>query len=430
MFLATISLLLIIPIYVLTIKECLLKENETKKLILSIFINPTLIYILTFILETFISNIFNIQINDILELILIIISSFLCLQIFILIFDKNRKNIGLDCFIYFSFILIEFSCISTILVNYSFFESLLSCIILPSIVYIFYYFVITKRLKIAIKELDNFSSITINLLPCLAYLIVLSISSIGTKYIDMQNVELYHKFCQNLCLINYLIIIFEFFAYSIIFNNIEEKYNTKVMTQKTIQNQEKIINAFSKVIENANGETGNHVKRVSEYSGILAKEMNLPTVEVENIKIAAMLHDIGKIYIPNSILEKPGKLTDEEFNIMKTHVIKGEQLLHEVDGDLMTLAKQIALEHHEKWNGKGYLGKKEQEISLPARIIAVADVFDALVSKRCYKESWSIEKAYDLIISESGEHFDPQVIEAFKSSFQQIVETKNKIKEY
>lgn len=422
MILAICSMLLIIPIYVITVNKCLIKKNNKINLLLSIFFNPTLIYILTFLFEGILSIVFKLEINSIIELICMIISFLICLFGFIYLFDRNKKNIGLDCFIYISFILIEFTCISTVLIDYSFFEALLTCIILPICAYICYYFIITKRLKAAIHELDSIDSIIINLLPCIACIIILIISSIGNNYIDVSNKELYYSFCKQNIFINYLILIFEFFSYYIIFNNIEKKYHLKLITNQVIKNQEQVIYTFCKIIENSNRETGKHVKRVAEYSKILALELGLSKCEAENIKMASMLHDVGKIYIPNEILDKPGKLTNKEWDIIKTHVIKGEQLLHEVEGNLMNLAKKIALEHHEKWNGTGYLEKKEEEIFFPARIVAVADVFDSLVSKRSYKESWPTEKAYNLIINESGKHFDPKVVIAFEKSYNKLLE--------
>ena len=110
--------------------------------------------------------------------------------------------------------------------------------------------------------------------------------------------------------------------------------------------------------------------------------------EVDTIRIASMMHDIGKLNLPSSIIEKPGKLTDEEFEIIKTHVTEGEKLLHNCPGKIMEIARIIALQHHEKWNGKGYLGLKKTEIALESRIVALADVFDALVSKRPFKEAF------------------------------------------
>lgn len=189
---------------------------------------------------------------------------------------------------------------------------------------------------------------------------------------------------------------------------------------ETIKIQEEIILSLAEISEAKSGETGKHVKRMSEYCYILAKEMGFPEEELDIIKYSSMMHDIGKLLTPLKILEKKGKLTDKEFDEIKEHVVNGEKLLHNASGEIMEKAKIIALEHHEKWNGEGYLNMKGEEIHLISRIAAVADVFDALTSKRSYKKAWTIEKAYDLIISEDGKHFDPKVVEAFKKSFDEI----------
>lgn len=413
------SLLMIIPIYAITIKECFPNISKTKYIV-SLLFNPTFIYILSVFIQDFFINILKIKSTPHLELMIILISILICLGIFILLFDKEKKNLGMDCFIYISFILIEFTSISTLLLNYSIIEAFLSCIVLPFFTYIMYYFIITKNLKIIMEELRGFDAIILNILPCLASILVLSISLIGNVYIDKTNLELVHRYSIFSIFINYLLLVFEFISYYIIFNNANKQYNLKEINKQIIKNQEQVIGAFSKVIENSNEKTGNHVKRVSEYTYILAKALGYGEKESNNIRIASMLHDIGKVYIPNTILEKPDKLTNEEFEIIKSHVTKGEQLLHGIDGELMNLAKIIALEHHEKWNGNGYLGIKGENIHLESRIVAVADVFDALVSKRSYKESWSLEKAYDLIVSENGSHFDPLVVNAFKNHFDEI----------
>ena len=130
-----------------------------------------------------------------------------------------------------------------------------------------------------------------------------------------------------------------------------------------------------------------------------------------------MLHDIGKVGVSNLILKKPGKLTDEEFTIMKDHTIKGASILEYDSADFAKIAHDIALHHHQKWNGCGYSGSsdstrlKGEEIPLAARITAIADVFDALVSKRCYKKAWPFNKAMELLQREAGEHFDPELVE-------------------
>lgn len=192
---------------------------------------------------------------------------------------------------------------------------------------------------------------------------------------------------------------------------------------------EQTIQSLAEIVEAKSEFTGLHVKRVSEYTRILAEAMGYPPEEVDTIRIASMMHDIGKINIPSSILEKPGKLTDEEFNVIKTHVTEGEKLLRHSPGKIMQTARIIALQHHEKWNGKGYLGLKGTDIALESRIVALADVFDALVSKRPYKSAFSDHEAYDIITKDSGSHFDPEVVRAFVQNYYQFLNIHAKYKD-
>ena len=156
-------------------------------------------------------------------------------------------------------------------------------------------------------------------------------------------------------------------------------------TEETKNIQESMIVSFAEVVENKSEQTGQHVKRVAEYSKILALELGYSEEDAEKIKIASMMHDVGKLLVPSEILEKPAKLTDEEFKEIKKHPGYGEKLLQDVDGDVLILAKKIAYEHHERFDGKGYPnGISSDNISLESRIVAVADVFDALTSPRVY----------------------------------------------
>ena len=185
--------------------------------------------------------------------------------------------------------------------------------------------------------------------------------------------------------------------------------------------QEEMIVSFAEITENKSGQTGKHVRRVAEYSRILATELGLDKDAAENLRLASTMHDIGKLMIPSEILEKPGKLTDEEFEQMKGHTTAGAQILDRVmatvpgsDEGYLNEAKTMALYHHEKWNGKGYpYGISGEDIPLSARIMAVADVFDALVSTRSYKKGFPFEKAISIIEESIGTHFDPLVANAF-----------------
>lgn len=195
-----------------------------------------------------------------------------------------------------------------------------------------------------------------------------------------------------------------------------------------------IITMMADIVENRDDNTGGHIKRTAKYVEIIADELKkrgeysdiLTEKYISDMVVAAPLHDIGKIHISDVILNKPGRLTDDEFEIMKTHTTAGEKLLIHAKDELgessyLDMAIEMAAYHHEWWNGKGYpYNIKGNEIPLCARIMAVADVFDALTAKRCYKNAMPIEKAVSIICEETGTHFDPIVAEAFLSAVGKI----------
>lgn len=205
-------------------------------------------------------------------------------------------------------------------------------------------------------------------------------------------------------------------------DNIQKRTELLITNQQVNDISEQTIQSLAEIVEAKSEFTGLHVKRVSEYTRILAEAMGYSPEDTNTIRIASMMHDIGKINIPAEILEKPGKLTPEEFDVIKTHTIEGGRLLQHSPGKIMETAKIIALEHHEKWDGTGYMGQKEDEIHLDSRIVALADVFDALVSKRPYKKPFSDEKAREIIVSDRGTHFDPAVVDAFVATYEQFQE--------
>jgi len=162
-------------------------------------------------------------------------------------------------------------------------------------------------------------------------------------------------------------------------------------------------------------ETGNHVIRMAKYSRIISEELGFSHDEAEVIEMAAPMHDIGKIGIRDDILLKPGKLTSDEFEIMKTHTLIGHDILKDSPSKYLQMGGIIALSHHEKFDGTGYpYGKKGEEIPIEARIVTVADVYDALVSERPYKNAWSMQAALEYMDNLSGKHFDPDCLQAFK----------------
>ncbi|MCJ7580903.1 MAG: HD domain-containing protein [Candidatus Aminicenantes bacterium] len=175
-------------------------------------------------------------------------------------------------------------------------------------------------------------------------------------------------------------------------------------------------------------ETGDHIVRMSNYCALLAEKLRMPAKVVQDIKYAAPMHDVGKIGIPDNILSKPGKLADEEFRIMSEHTTIGANILAGSKADILKIAQQIALTHHEKWNGKGYpQGLSKKKIPIAGRIVGLADVFDALTSIRPYKEPYPLEAAIEIIKLARGEHFDPELVDCFLKNIQEIVRIKNEV---
>lgn len=207
----------------------------------------------------------------------------------------------------------------------------------------------------------------------------------------------------------------------ILYRNIRLAINNVKLSKDMYETQEELVRAFSEISESKSGQTGKHIKRVSEYMKIMAEAIQLDNEEKDCLVIASMMHDIGKLLIPESIIEKSGKLTKEEFEVIKTHVKLGYKLLEYSPGRIMEIARIIALQHHEKWDGTGYLGMKGEEIDYYSRIMAIVDVFDALMSRRSYKESWSIDETYNEIVGQSGKHFDPDIVELFKEHFNEFL---------
>jgi len=201
---------------------------------------------------------------------------------------------------------------------------------------------------------------------------------------------------------------------------------SKATAQIKEQEQETIF-CLAKAAEYRDPETGAHILRMAHYSKHIANKLGL-SVEQQNLLLeAAPMHDIGKVGIPDSILLKPGKLTDEEFSFMKHHAIIGYELLNTSRSPLLKVAAEIAYTHHEKFNGSGYpRGLSGNNIALFGRIVAVADVFDALTSERPYKKAWDVEQASQFLRDGSGIHFDPSCVVAFFKNFDDVMEIKNK----
>ena len=188
-----------------------------------------------------------------------------------------------------------------------------------------------------------------------------------------------------------------------------------------------MVMGFAVLIEGKDGSTGGHVRRTTAYVEVLAKALRdrghfrdvLTKDYLENLMMAAPMHDIGKISVPDNVLQKPGRLTEEEFEVIKRHTVNGGEIIQNTFGHVgnaqyLDMAYNVALHHHEKWNGKGYLsGLKGEEIPLCARIMAIADVFDAVSENRCYRAAMPMDQCFDIILQGAGQDFDPLLAEVF-----------------
>ncbi|MDH5546501.1 MAG: response regulator [Gammaproteobacteria bacterium] len=206
--------------------------------------------------------------------------------------------------------------------------------------------------------------------------------------------------------------------------SLEEKVRER--TQELESTRLEIIKRLGRAAEYRDNETGLHIIRMSRIASLLARAAGLDRDQCELVLNASPMHDVGKIGIPDKILLKPGKLDADEWEIMKTHVSIGREILSGHESGLLNLAADIAYTHHEKWDGSGYpQGLKGEEIPLIGRIVALADVFDALTSERPYKKAWTVEDATNFVYRESGHHFDPEIVELFKENIEGILEIRN-----
>ncbi|CAE6933449.1 HD-GYP domain-containing protein [Vibrio sp. B1FLJ16] len=191
--------------------------------------------------------------------------------------------------------------------------------------------------------------------------------------------------------------------------------------QKRFEEKQEIIQVLGDILENRSDETGLHVRRVACVASKIAMLFGLNDEEVTTIYTASALHDVGKIAVPDAILNKPGRLTKEEFEIVKRHSTVGYELLRGSDSYLMQISSIIAHEHHEKWDGNGYpCGKSGEDIHIFARIVAIADVFDALLSKRPYKNVWAREEVLQEFVEQKGKHFDPVLCQVLIDNFEEV----------
>lgn len=202
----------------------------------------------------------------------------------------------------------------------------------------------------------------------------------------------------------------------------------RAVNSQLVEASRDTIMRLARAAEYRDGDTGEHVERMSSYAQLIAKQMGMSEEEQALIKLAAPMHDIGKIGIPDSILLKEGKLTPDEYDVMKQHPLIGARILTGSRNKLLMMAEVIAATHHERWDGTGYpKGLSGTEIPLVGRIVALADVFDALASPRVYKHAWSIEETISYIQGLSGMHFDPSVVEAFEQCLDSLLKVRSQL---
>lgn len=213
-------------------------------------------------------------------------------------------------------------------------------------------------------------------------------------------------------------------------DNVGVAFDNIYLNQEILDTQKEIVRMLGEVVEFRSKETAYHVIRVSEIARILGIALGLDQVKVDELYYASPMHDVGKIGIPDSILLKPGKLTDEEMKVMRTHTEIGYNILRASNRKLLKTAATIAHEHHEYWDGSGYpQGLKGEEISVAGRILCITDVFDALCSERVYKEAWGVDRALEFLKANREKMFDPGLVDAFFDNLEKIMEVRKKYKD-
>lgn len=201
----------------------------------------------------------------------------------------------------------------------------------------------------------------------------------------------------------------------------------KYLYEELEESQNEIFYTLGEIAESRTADMGNHVKRVGEIAAVIADKYGLDSNEIKHLKLAATMHDLGKLVIPEAILNKPGKLTIEEFEVMKSHASLGSDMLSSSNKEILQIASIIAKEHHENYDGTGYpRGLKEDEITLLSRIVSIADVYDALGNTRVYKRPWSQEKILGYMEEENGKKFDPKLMEIFFKYIDELQKIRHK----
>lgn len=206
-------------------------------------------------------------------------------------------------------------------------------------------------------------------------------------------------------------------------NNIAISFDNISLAREIINTQKEVILTLGEIVETRSQETANHVTRVAEICYLLAKKSGMDEKTCDLLRLATPMHDVGKIGVPEAILNKPGKLTDAEFEVIKKHAQTGYEILRKSNRSIMKAAAIVALQHHERWDGCGYPQRLSGEnIHIYGRIAAIADVFDALSHKRCYKNAWNIDQIIDLFEKESGSHFDKTLTQIFLANIREFEE--------
>ncbi len=211
-------------------------------------------------------------------------------------------------------------------------------------------------------------------------------------------------------------------ALSIVANHAAAALENVRLLHDIEDSQREIVFTLGEIVETRSRETGSHVKRVAEYCRLLAVKSGLTHAEGEMLRMAAPLHDVGKVGIPDAILGKPGRLSEEEYEIIKTHAQIGYDMLQKSKGRILQAAATIALEHHERWDGCGYpQGKRGEDIHVYGRIGCIADVFDALGVERVYKEAWPLERILDYFREQREQQFDPRLVDVFFENLTEVL---------
>ena len=204
----------------------------------------------------------------------------------------------------------------------------------------------------------------------------------------------------------------------------------KERTKELNDTRLEVIRRLGRAAEYRDDMTGYHIIRMSRYSQLLGLAAGMSEADAEILLNASPMHDIGKIGIPDSVLLKPGKLDPDEWKTMQTHVDIGVEILSGADSDLMNMASEVAQNHHEKWDGSGYpQGLAGEDIPLTGRVVAIADVFDALTTERPYKDAWPVEKAVDFLNDQKGKHFEPRLVDLFLEILSDVLNVRNQYQE-